>query len=780
MTEHAVSPILSVRNLRAGYHGVQVLRNIDLDVHEGECVGLFGHNGMGKTTLLRTIMGFIAHSGGTIDFDGEDISGLEPWRRARLGIGYLPQGRGIFPSLTVRDNLCLALNPDVADTDDISAVDRAVVRFPILEPLLNQPGGTLSGGEQQVLALARALTADPILLLLDEPTEGIQPSIVQEIARMLARIREESGLTILLVEQNSDFIHALSERVLRIENGTMVQQNLELSSPESKPIIQRAEERVKPPASGEKPNQETGSKPVQHSQNETAIREIAMTVKRPTIEQMRNIAHDLNFRMEDAHLSEYLEIMQGTIDAYDVVDSLPDNLPPVKYPRTAGYQPSAEENPLNAWYVKCEVRGAPSGILKGKEIVLKDTICLSGVRMMNGASVLEGYVPDVDATLVSRILDAGGTIVGKAHCEYLCLSGGSHTSAAGPVRNPWKPSHSSGGSSSGCGALVGSGEVPMAIGGDQGGSVRIPSAWSGCYGMKPTHGLVPYSGVMSIEATIDTVGPMTASVVDNALLLEAIAGQDDMLDPRQYSPKTSYYSKDMTQGTSGLRIGVVQEGFGRPSGEKDVDEAVKEAAEKLKGRGAIVEDVSIPMHEQGAAIWTPICLEGLTDFMMHGNAFGTNYRGMYVTSLIDQFANWRTRADELSPSLKICMLIGEYFLKHHRGRYYGKSQNISRQLRYAYDKVLQHYDLLLMPTIPMKATPLPPPNAPLPLYIQRAFEMIGNTAPFNCTGHPAMSIPCGLREGLPIGMMLVAKHYDESTIYRAACEFERIQDWRSM
>ena len=211
-----------------------------------------------------------------------------------------------------------------------------------------------------------------------------------------------------------------------------------------------------------------------------------------------------------------------------------------------------------------------------------------------------------------------------------------------------------------------------------------------------------------------------------------------------------------------------------------MDEAVKAAAEKLKERGAIVEDVSIPMHEQGAAIWTPICLEGLTDFMMHGNAFGTNYRGMYVTSLIDQFANWRTRADELSPSLKICMLIGEYFLKHHRGRYYGKSQNISRQLRYAYDKALQHYDLLLMPTIPMKATPLPPPNAPLPLYIQRAFEMIGNTAPFNCTGHPAMSIPCGLREGLPVGMMLVAKHYDESTIYRAAYEFERIQDWRSM
>lgn len=779
MNDIVSTPILSVRNLRAGYHGVQILRNIDLDVNEGECIGLFGHNGMGKTTLLRTIMGFISHSGGTIDFDGEDISGLAPWRRARLGIGYLPQGRGIFPSLSVRDNLCFAFNPDTVDIDEISAVDRAVNRFPILEPLLNRPGGTLSGGEQQVLALARALTADPILLLLDEPTEGIQPSIISDIARMLARIREETGLTILLVEQNSEFIHALADRVVRIENGSIVQQKHEKRVSKTGELRNRSRRESDSESTREETHSPTSST-TQNTQNKTAITEIAMTVKRPTIEQMRSIAQELNFRMDDTHLSEYLELMQGTIDAYDLVDSLPDNLPHVKYPRTAGHQPSTEDNPLNAWYVKCEVRGAPSGVLRGKDIVLKDTICLSGVRMMNGASVMEGYVPDVDATLVSRILDAGGTIVGKAHCEYLCLSGGSHTNATGPVRNPWKPSHSSGGSSSGCGALVGAGEVPMAIGGDQGGSVRIPSSWSGCYGMKPTHGLVPYTGVMSIEATIDTVGPMTASVEDNAMLLEVIAGQDEMLDPRQYAPRTSQYRKEMTQGVSGLRIGVVKEGFDLPSSEKDVDEAVRTAAEKLKSKGASVEDVSIPMHKHGPAIWTPIALEGLTDFMMHGNGFGTNFRGMYVTSLIDHFANWRSRADELSPSLKICMLIGEYFLKHYRGRYYGKSQNISRQLRHSYDQILERYDLLLMPTIPMKATLLPPANAPLSLYIQRAFEMISNTAPFNCTGHPAMSVPCGLRDGLPVGMMLIAKHYDESTIYRAAYDFERIQDWRSM
>jgi amidase len=126
------------------------------------------------------------------------------------------------------------------------------------------------------------------------------------------------------------------------------------------------------------------------------------------------------------------------------------------------------------------------------------------------------------------------------------------------------------------------------------------------------------------------------------------------------------------------------------------------------------------------------------------------------------------------------MFVGEYFLKHYRGRYYAKAQNLSRKLKAAYDSVLGKYDLLLMPTLPMKSTPIPPANAPLPLYIQRAFEMVGNTAPFDVTGHPAMSLPCGMSNGLPIGLMLVGKDYDESTIYRAAHAFEQSGDWKKM
>jgi amidase len=504
-----------------------------------------------------------------------------------------------------------------------------------------------------------------------------------------------------------------------------------------------------------------------------------MAVKRPTPSQLRAVARDLGMTLTDEDIASFLALMQGSLTAYDAVDVMPDYVPAVKYPRTPGYRPDGAENRYNAWYVKTTVKGVPAGKLAGKTVALKDNICLAGVPMMNGASTLEGYVPDVDATVVTRILDAGGTIVGKVHCEYFCFSGGSHTGAAGPVHNPHRMGYSAGGSSSGSAAVVAAGEVDMALGGDQGGSIRIPSSFCGIYGLKPTHGLVPYTGIMPIELTLDHTGPMTATVAANALLLEVIAGPDG-LDPRQYAPRTAEYTRALGQGVNGLKIGVVKEGFGHPNSERDVDGAVKRGAEFFVKLGATVREVSIPLHLAGPAIWTPIALEGATELMMKGNGMGTNWRGLFVTSLLDAHSAWRHRADELSDTLKISMLLGHYFTKHYRGHFYAKAQNLSRKLRAAYDAQLADVDLLLMPTLPIKATPLPPPDAPRELYIQRAFEMIANTAPFDATGHPAMTVPCGLAEGLPVGLMLIGKHYDEATIYRAAHAFEQGGDWRSM
>jgi amidase len=503
------------------------------------------------------------------------------------------------------------------------------------------------------------------------------------------------------------------------------------------------------------------------------------SAKLPTPDELKTVGRQLGMTLSDADVAFFLETMGGSVAAYHAIEAMADPMPPVTYPRTPGYRPQGEENRHNAWYYKSEVQGAPSGKLKGKRIALKDNVCLAGVPMMNGASTLEGYVPDVDATVVTRILDAGGTILGKVHCEYFCFSGGSHTSAAGPVQNPRKPGYSAGGSSSGSAAVVAAGEADMAIGGDQGGSIRIPSAYCGVYGLKPTHGLVPYTGIFPIELTLDHTGPMTARVADNALLLEVLAGPDG-LDPRQVNVTTAAYTNALTGDAKGMKIAVVREGFGHANSEADVDALVRKGAATFRQLGAQVDEVSIPFHLAGPAIWTPIAIEGATWQMLNGNGFGFNWKGLYVTSLIDAHSAWRQRADEFSDTLKTTILFGQYALNKYRGHYYAKCQNLARTLRAAYDAVLRDYDLLLMPTLPLKATRLPSPGAPRMEIIQRAFEMLPNTAPFDVTGHPSMSVPCGLSDGLPAGMMLTARHFDEMAIYRAASAFEKAGDWEGM
>ena len=503
------------------------------------------------------------------------------------------------------------------------------------------------------------------------------------------------------------------------------------------------------------------------------------TVKVPTFTQLGEVAAELGLTLSTDDLEAHLAALGPSFDAYNLIDRLPDELPPVTYPRRPGRRPEPEENPYGAWYVKTEVAGASSGKLAGKSIALKDNICLAGVAMMNGASTLEGYVPEIDATVATRILDAGGTIVGKTVCEYFCFSGGSHTSASGPVHNPLRPGYSAGGSSSGSAAVVAAGEVPMALCGDQGGSIRIPAAFCGIYGLKPTHGLVPYTGIMPIELTLDHTGPMTSTVEDNALLLEVLAGPDG-LDPRQYAAQAKPYREALGKGAAGLKIAVVEEGFGHGQSLPQVDAVVREAAERFKGFGASVETVSIPMHRIGSAIWLPIAAEGGLMQMMLGNGFGFNWQGLYVTSMLDFHGAWRNRVDELSDTLKNTILLGHYMVSRYRGHYYAKAQNLVHRLRLAYDEVLGRYDLLLMPTLPVVATPLPEAGAPISEILQRGFEMLANTVQFDCTHHPAMSLPCGLADGLPVGMMLVAKVFDEETIYRAAAAFEGGVDWKSI
>lgn len=214
--------MFKVSQLRSGYGRIPILAGVDFEVDKGEFVGILGHNGMGKTTLLRTLMGYLPATDGKVELGGRDITRASPYVRARAGIGFVPQGREIFPTLSVLENLrmgCL-----LAKTDEKRTIEQVLEEFPRLKRLLERAGGALSGGEQQLLALARCLCGDPRLILLDEPTEGIQPSIIEEMIETLLTLRQNRDMTMVLVEQKLNFIAALSQRIMIIQKGRITRE----------------------------------------------------------------------------------------------------------------------------------------------------------------------------------------------------------------------------------------------------------------------------------------------------------------------------------------------------------------------------------------------------------------------------------------------------------------------------------------------------------------------------------------------------------------------------
>jgi branched-chain amino acid transport system ATP-binding protein len=215
--------ILDVDDLHAGYGRIPILNGVSLSVGDGEAVGILGHNGMGKTTLLRALVGQLPLTGGRIRFAGQEIGREPSHRRARAGIGYVPQGRAIFPALSVYENLRMGYIPRGEESEE-GTINDIRASFPRLDALLDRAGGALSGGEQQLLALARTLCGRPKLLLLDEPTEGIQPSIIEEIVEVLQQLHRFQRLAIIVVEQSLDFIAQLSERVLLLQKGTITRE----------------------------------------------------------------------------------------------------------------------------------------------------------------------------------------------------------------------------------------------------------------------------------------------------------------------------------------------------------------------------------------------------------------------------------------------------------------------------------------------------------------------------------------------------------------------------
>jgi amidase len=493
-----------------------------------------------------------------------------------------------------------------------------------------------------------------------------------------------------------------------------------------------------------------------------------MAVPVPDAARLAELAHHLG--LSDAELAGFAPAVASTFASSDAVEAL--------YRRTAPSAPerawSAGEHPLGAWYVTTDIAGAAEGPLAGRTVAIKDNVCVAGVPMMNGSATVEGFVPTRDATAVTRLLAAGATVAGKSVCEDLCFSGASFTSKPAPVRNPWDPTRNAGGSSSGSAVLVATGEVDLALGGDQGGSVRIPSSFSGTVGHKPTWGLVPYTGAFPIEQTIDHLGPITRSVADAALMLNVLAGPDG-LDPRQPASITPVdYVAALAESAAGLRIGVVTEGFGHPNSDPGVDAAVRDAVQVLAGAGLTVDEVSIPWHLDAMHVWNVIATEGAAYQMVDGNAYGMNWKGLYDPELIEHYQRQRlARGAEHSKTVKLVAMSGRHTFDVGGGRYYAMAQNLAFEVTAAYDAALADHDVLVMPTLPYTARPIPADDADLGTYLDTALSMIANTAPFDVSGHPACSVPTALVDGLPAGLMIVGRQFDDATVLRVAHTYEQ-------
>jgi len=498
------------------------------------------------------------------------------------------------------------------------------------------------------------------------------------------------------------------------------------------------------------------------------------SVRPPTESDVEAAAESHYMQLSSEEVREFQEMAANLLERYGRLEELVEPSPAVTGDdRCPSHRPTEDADPLNAIVTKCSISCADDGPLAGYEVGLKDNISLAGVEMACGSKLLEGYVPSTDATVVSRLLNAGGTISAKLNMEDLAASGSGELCASGPVLNPHDPDYLAGGSSSGSAAAVVSGAVDVAIGCDQGGSIRIPAAWCGCVGHKPTHGLVPYTGIVGAGHTFDHVGPIGMSVQDCTRVLDVIAGADG-LDPRQpHQPRRSQqYLDSLSSAAADLRIGVLQEGFDHPDSQPEVDRTVREALDDFERAGATVEPVSLPSHLDAPIVKTAIGIEE-TEALVRDEGIGHYQKGFYDRQFADAFGRARrSQADEYPPHLKLKLIVGHYLSVRYRGHYHAKAQNIRRKLTAEYDEILSNVDVLTMPTTTRTAHAVTD-ELTRSEAVDRATNMSHNLSPFNLTGHPAITVPCGSVDGLPVGIMFVGSQFDDATVLRVAHAFER-------
>ncbi|OAL17280.1 hypothetical protein AYO22_11845 [Fonsecaea multimorphosa] len=519
-----------------------------------------------------------------------------------------------------------------------------------------------------------------------------------------------------------------------------------------------------------------------------------------TTDDLDRACEILGVSIKNEEKAEYVNLLAVYHDSMAKLMAVEDYIPQVdhdRFERRNVHFPEPADNPYGAWAWRCEISDRtpdPKALLHGKTVALKDCIAVAGVPMLLGTNFFSGYTPATDAAIV--------------------------TPSTGLVHNPYAKGYASGGSSSGSAVLVSlgpeNGGVDYAIGADQGGSIRVPAAWCGIVGLKPTFGLIPWTGAGSNEPTNDHMGPMTRDVLSNARLLKAIAGTD-FVDDRSYGAPApekipAYHEilagQQKPQDLTGMKIGILVEGLRTPALDPRVKELFLAAADKFRSLGAEVEEVSVPTHATASAVWTGISKLG--GYVNKTLALGGR-RGYQLNDLNQKL--WpltQDKWDNAIPSTKNIYLNGVYAQDMQKfPGLFGKATNLSIKARHGYDAALgdwssistfvtdskleemkqqKTFDVLILPTLPFVARSHPELGEsgaignPL-LQLQKQVGLTGNTAPFNQTGHPALAMPVGMLEPtegplagtqtkLPVSMQIVGKWWDELTVLRVAYAWE--------
>jgi amidase len=544
---------------------------------------------------------------------------------------------------------------------------------------------------------------------------------------------------------------------------------------------------------------------------------------RITPEYLQTLAARFNIRIAPGDdEAAYLKLLQSSEAIYDHLETVDDYIHPdlVPTPTTSArefWRPLLIDNALNAWSHRANFKALqPSNdLLSGRTVVFKDNICVGGMPTGLGTDPnllsREGSYPisPIDATVVSRVLDAGGIVAGTATCETYSASTQSSTSIRGRIENAWGQGYSAGGSSSGCGALLGANVVSkatntsfgdgadMAVGGDQGGSIRLPAAYNGCFGFKPTFGLVPYTGVSGLSPMLDHAGPMANSLEDIARLLKVLAGYDGMdarMTPesplRQDVPDyvaslAESFAECESRHPPTFTVGLLSEAFCMPGMDPVVSDLVYQSAKRSFERmGVRVVDVSVPSHTAGPLLWTAATRVSMADCCVAAQTPGyLSYPAPHLDLKWPPDQSMYETLKATNPLIMNLVFSGAFLKDKYGPAAEAKAHRKVFQLRQAYDHALKAADVLITPTTIGLATKHPEltRDGKVTGIMERVEPSVGltsNTCGFNITGHPALSVPCGFGtdgetgQVLPVGMQIVGRRWDENMVLKAAAFFQ--------